>query len=495
MFGQLFQSRRLQARFLIWLVRSASVAAIALIGLFQFVLGDGFALDRLVPSYLSANLNFGRTDQGKFEWSLTMQPHQQSGAGAIADAASAGGKTIVAPRIVGSLPERDAVLPQVSSVPVKAASAAREAAAPAPADKPLSCALPARSKQANSDGQLMMVSFSTEVGRLDGYGVNETAVSPNLDRHSGYSLPVLEWFRHQGALSGYRHATAANAPRGGSVPLPNVLASPVDDGTGDYVMSMAHDAVDFITVGTGDFSSELNLWYHSLNAGFRTRIMGVAPCTAVEPPSMNGVRSNIQPISISQNRRAMLSNNATVSDRRAAIHEFKVNGHTPSSETGSEVRLATPGSVAVSASLTVLLDERRSDSTQASSGWSVENARIADTRLVNIEAIVNGRVAATRTITADGSEQRADFSLPIQQSSWVAIRVKGAAHTNPVFVLVDNMPVRASRVSVEWIMRSLLESYEVASPRWSEKESASARAAYEYSYAVYQKRLAETTVP
>jgi hypothetical protein len=210
---------------------------------------------------------------------------------------------------------------------------------------------------------------------------------------------------------------------------------------------------------------------------------------------MNGVRSNIQPVSISQNRRAMLSSNVTVSDRRAAIHEFKVNGQTSSSETGSEVRLASPGSVAVSTSLTVLLDEKRPDGIQPLSGWSVENARIAGTRLVNIEAVVNGRVAATKTITADGSEQKADFSLPILQSSWVAIRVKGAAHTNPVFVLVDNMPVRASRVSVEWIMRSLLESYEIASPRWSEKESANARAAYEYSYAVYQKRLTETKAP
>jgi hypothetical protein len=44
-------------------------------------------------------------------------------------------------------------------------------------------------------------------------------------------------------------------------------------------------------------------------------------------------------------------------------------------------------------------------------------------------------------------------------------------------------------------MRSLLESYEVANPRWTEKESANARAAYEYSYAVYQKLLAETKAP
>ena len=210
---------------------------------------------------------------------------------------------------------------------------------------------------------------------------------------------------------------------------------------------------------------------------------------------MNGVRSNIQSLSISQSRRTMLSNDMAVSDRRAAIHEFKVNGRAPSNEIGSEVRLPSSGSVAVSASLAVSLDEGRRDGAETRSGWNVENARITDMQLVNVEAVVNGRVAATKTIAADGSEQKIDFSLPIQQSSWVAIRIRGAAHTNPVFVLIDNMPVRASRASVEWIMRSLLEAYEASNPRWTEKESANAHAAYGYSYAVYQKLLAETKAP
>jgi hypothetical protein len=489
MFGQLFRSRRSQARFLIWLVRGTAAAAIASIGLFQFVLGSGFSLTGLAPSYLSASLHFGRTEQGKFELSLAMQPDQESAAGAIAHAALIDGSATVPAKTAAALPRGDA-----TPSPVKA-NAEREPATPALDDKPLSCALPAQAKQASSDGQLMLVSYSTEAGRVDGYGVNDTTLSPNLDSHAGYSLPVLEWLRHQGALSGYRHAAAVKAPRGRGMPLPNVLASSVDEGTGDYVMSVAHDAVDFITVGTGDFSSELNLWYHSLNAGFRTRIIWEMPCKAAEAPPMNGVRSNIQSVSISQSRRTMLSNDMAVSDRRAAIHEFKVNGRAPSNEIGSEVRLPSSGSVAVSASLAVSLDEGRRDGAETRSGWNVENARITDMQLVNVEAVVNGRVAATKTIAADGSEQKIDFSLPIQQSSWVAIRIRGAAHTNPVFVLIDNMPVRASRASVEWIMRSLLEAYEAANPRWTEKESANARAAYEYSYAVYQKLLAETKAP
>jgi hypothetical protein len=495
MLAQLFRSRRSQARFLVWLVRAAAATAIALIGLFQFVLGNGFPFNTIVPSYLSASLNFGRTDQGKFELSLAMQPHHGSAAGTVVEAVATGGAATVPAKIAAVLPQADAAPSSVNNTSVKVVNAGDEAARPVPDDEPVSCALLAPAKQASSDGQLMLVSFSTEAGRVDGYGVNDTTLSPNLDRHAGYSLPVLEWFRHQGALSGYRHAAADKAPRSPGRTLPNFLASAVDEGTGDYVMSVAHDAVDFITVGTGDFSSELNLWYHSLNAGFRTRIIGEMPCTAPEASPMNGVRSNIQSVSISQSRRKMLSNDMAVSERRAAIHEFKVNGRAPSHEIGSEVRLPSTGSVAVFASLAVSLDEKRAGSAESRPGWNVENARIGDTRLVNVEAVVNGRVAATKTITADGSEQKVGFSLPIQQSSWVAIRIKGAAHTNPVFVLVDNMPVRASRASVEWIMRSLLEAYEAANPRWTEKESANARAAYGYSYAVYQKLLAETRAP
>src|ERR1700742_1509228 len=104
MFGQLFRSRRSQARFLIWLVRGTAAAAIASIGLFQFVLGSGFSLTGLAPSHLSASLHFGRTEQGKFELSLAMQPDQEPAAGAIAHAALIDGGAIVPAKTAAALP-------------------------------------------------------------------------------------------------------------------------------------------------------------------------------------------------------------------------------------------------------------------------------------------------------------------------------------------------------------------------------------------------------
>ena len=37
------------------------------------------------------------------------------------------------------------------------------------------------------------------------------------------------------------------------------------------------------------------------------------------------------------------------------------------------------------------------------------------------------------------------FDVPIERSSWVALRILGTAHTNPVFVVVGGKPIRASR--------------------------------------------------
>ena len=41
-----------------------------------------------------------------------------------------------------------------------------------------------------------------------------------------------------------------------------------------------HDVVDFISAADTPFVYELNIWYHTLNCGFRTRISGETdfPC-------------------------------------------------------------------------------------------------------------------------------------------------------------------------------------------------------------------------
>ena len=75
------------------------------------------------------------------------------------------------------------------------------------------------------------------------------------------------------------------------------------------------------------------------------------------------------------------------------------------------------------------------------------------TRLV--ELIVNGKVAASKQVPADDREHDLSFTIPIEHSSWVALRQFPQMHTNPVNVIVDGAPIRASRKSALWCIGTI----------------------------------------
>ncbi|HRX82435.1 MAG TPA: hypothetical protein P5307_25390 [Pirellulaceae bacterium] len=55
-----------------------------------------------------------------------------------------------------------------------------------------------------------------------------------------------------------------------------------------------------------------------------------------------------------------------------------------------------------------------------------------------------------RQLPADYTIHSVEFSTRIERSSWVAIRQFPQLHTNPVNVIIDEQPVRASRNSELW---------------------------------------------
>ena len=126
--------------------------------------------------------------------------------------------------------------------------------------------------------------------------------------------------------------------------------------------------------------------------------------------------------------------------------------------------------------------------------WDLERARMPGSRDVPVEVIVNGFPVQRQVITADGTMRDLQFEVPIDRSSWVALRVYPSSHTNPIFVLVGDKPIRASRRSIDWCLRSVYQC-------WSQKERAiapgemqDALAAYEHARATYRRRLAEAAV-
>src|SRR5262249_42265203 len=72
----------------------------------------------------------------------------------------------------------------------------------------------------------------------------------------------------------------------------------------------------------------------------------------------------------------------------------------------------------------------------------LERARLGDSRRVPVEVVVNGRAVARQEIDADGAIRPVAFAVPVERSSWIALRIYPSSHTNPVFVHVGGAPVR-----------------------------------------------------
>jgi hypothetical protein len=123
--------------------------------------------------------------------------------------------------------------------------------------------------------------------------------------------------------------------------------------------------------------------------------------------------------------------------------------------------------------------------------WHVERARLGDSRDVKVEVIVNGYPVASKIVRADGATADVSIDVPLERSSWVALRILGTAHTNPVFVLVGGKPIRASRRSVEWCLKSVDQCWSQKERFIAPAEKQDAIAAYEHARTVYRKLLAE----
>jgi hypothetical protein len=94
-----------------------------------------------------------------------------------------------------------------------------------------------------------------------------------------WDLPILKWGKQQGGVVGFAHSGYGLAVRGDTLPSYEV---PAFDGIGanEYIVDVTHDACDFISAADTPFVWEMNIWYHTLNCGFTTRISGETdfPC-------------------------------------------------------------------------------------------------------------------------------------------------------------------------------------------------------------------------
>src|SRR5437764_264422 len=171
--------------------------------------------------------------------------------------------------------------------------------------------------------------------------------------------------------------------------------------------------------------------------------------------------------------------------------DFTVNGHGVG-EKGSELKLNSAGTVHVTARVAARLDEARNPDLRARNYaqqpyWHIERARIGDSREVPVEVIVNGYPVAQRVIVADGKQQDVAFDVPIERSSWVALRILASSHTNPVFVVVGGKPIRASRRSAQWCLDGVDKCWSQKKAFIQSSEKEDALQAYEHERPAYRR--------
>jgi hypothetical protein len=319
-----------------------------------------------------------------------------------------------------------------------------------------------------------------------------------IDEWPSWDLPVLKWGKEQGGVVGFSHSGWGLAVE--TSELPNYEIPPFDGiGANEFIVDVAHDVVDFISSVDTPYVWELNIWYHTLNCGFRTRVSGETdfPCIYGERVGLGRIYCKLDgELDFDKYCDAIRAGRSYVGDGLSHILDFSVNG-TEVGTNDSEVRLRSPGTVKVTAKVAARLDERPNPDLSGRKYdqkpyWHLERSRIGESRKVPLEVVVNGQPVARREITADGSQLDVSFDVPLEKSSWIALRVLPSSHTNPIFVLVGGKPIRASRRSAEWCLKSVDRCWESKEARMREAERPAAMAAYDVARDAYRKILEES---
>jgi hypothetical protein len=323
-------------------------------------------------------------------------------------------------------------------------------------------------------------------------------------------LNTLRWAKKQGSVCGPAHSGWGLAVK--TSELPNYIIPPFDGiGANEYIVDVTHElpgpdgkplpAVDFISMVDTPYVWELNMWYQTLNVGYRTRISGETdfPCIYGEKVGLG--RSYVKldgKLDYDQWCEGIRAGRNYVSDGKSHLIDFRVNNQQVG-EHGSELNLAQPATIKVRAKVAARLNEQPNPALQKRSYteqpyWDVERARVGDTREVPVEVIVNGYPVAKQNIVADGKMQEMSFDVKIDRSSWVALRILPSSHTNPIWVRVADKPFSPSRRSAEWCLKGVDQCWAQKKRFIKASERADAEAAYDHGRKAYQRLLDEAHV-
>ena len=239
---------------------------------------------------------------------------------------------------------------------------------------------------------------------------------------------ILEWGKKQNAVQGFCHMQYLND----SIQKELTCCIPID-----YPVETALGTIDFLAEDVWLNDAAVKGYYKLLNCGFR---LGWAagtdyPCNNNEPLGslLTYVEVKNKPLTYS-NWIEGIKNGRTVvtTDGHNEFLDLKVNGDaTP----GDEIKLKGKGMVDINVT------------------WNTIKELSGD-----IEIVCNGKVIETQKCHAKpGESLTMKTRIPITQSSWICARrvdEKGhRSHTAPVYISINNLPVRASAEDAKYFVR------------------------------------------
>jgi hypothetical protein len=320
-------------------------------------------------------------------------------------------------------------------------------------------------------------------------------------------LNVLRWAKTQGAICGIPHSGSGLEMEGADIPNTNV---PPYNGLGanEYIVDVTHKvpgpdgkpvpAVDFISVGDTPYVSELTMWYHTLNAGFRTRCAGETDFPCLTDQRVGQGRSYVKldgPLDFDAWCEGIRQGRSYAGDAHSHLIDFQING-LGVGESNSEISIDRPGPVMVVVKAAAYLPLEPDVSIQnlprdQKPYWHLERARIGKSRKVPVAVIVNGSRVAMTNIVADGVLRELTIPVQIERSSWVALRILPSSHTNPIWVQVGGKPFLPDHRSVEWCLKGVDQCWSQKQRFISAGEMDQAKEAYDHARQVYRSLLSQ----
>jgi hypothetical protein len=267
--------------------------------------------------------------------------------------------------------------------------------------------------------------------------------------------------------------------------LPN-LAIPEMNGIGaqEICVTVAQKLCDFISAMDTARVPEWNCWYHIMNCGFPLKASGETdfPCISGSRVGQGRVYvhlGKVDRVDFGTWCEGVAKGRSYVSDGYAHALEFSVEGKAPGY---GDVTLEKPGTVTVKARVAFAAEMPLG----TSNGGAVPASKKR-----KVELVVNGMSAASEEVSADDKVHELTFSVPVERSSWVALRHFPQMHTNPVNVLVGGKPIRASRRSALWCVGTIEQLWRIRGNGIAAHEREEAQKTFQRAIEQYRKIAAE----